>query len=33
MLFVFWLVNMMAKDHSENIGIDEKIIIVWILGK
>jgi len=24
---------MMAKDHSENIGIDEKIIIVWILGK
>jgi hypothetical protein len=30
---VFWLENLKLRDHSEDLGIDEKKILDWILGK
>jgi hypothetical protein len=30
---VFWLENLKGRDHLEDIGLDGKIIFVWILGK
>jgi hypothetical protein len=29
----FWLENLEVRDHSEDLGIGEKIILEWILGK
>jgi hypothetical protein len=29
----FWLENLKGKDHSEDLGIEGKIILEWILGK
>jgi hypothetical protein len=29
---VFWMENLMARDHSEDLGVVEKIL-KWILGK
>jgi hypothetical protein len=29
----FLLVNLKARDHSEDLGINEIIILKWILGK
>jgi hypothetical protein len=28
----FWLENLKERDHSENLGIGESIILKWILG-
>jgi len=33
MYTIFWLENLKGRDHSEELGIDGKIIIEWILGK
>jgi len=30
---IFWLENLKGIDHSEDLGIDGKIILEWILGK
>jgi hypothetical protein len=30
---IFWLENLMGRNHSEDPGIDGKIILEWILGK
>jgi hypothetical protein len=30
---IFWLENLKGRDHSEDLGIDGKIILQWILGK
>jgi hypothetical protein len=29
----FWSENLKGRDHSEDLGIDGKIILEWILGK
>jgi hypothetical protein len=29
----FWLENLKERDHLEDIGIDGKVILEWILGK
>jgi hypothetical protein len=29
----FWSENLKGRDHSEDLGVDEKIILEWILGK
>jgi hypothetical protein len=29
----FWSRNMKGRDHFEDIGVDVKIILEWILGK
>jgi hypothetical protein len=29
----FWFVNLKGRDHSEDLGVDGKIILEWILGK
>jgi hypothetical protein len=29
----FWSGNLKERDHSEDLGIDGKIILEWILGK
>jgi hypothetical protein len=29
----FWLENLKERDHFEDLGIDGKIILEWILGK
>jgi hypothetical protein len=29
----FWLENLKGKDHSKHLGVDERIISEWILGK
>jgi hypothetical protein len=29
----FWSENLQGSDHSEDLGVDEKIILEWILGK
>jgi hypothetical protein len=29
----FWLGNQKGRDHLEDLGIDGKIILEWILGK
>jgi hypothetical protein len=28
-----WLENLKGKDHSNDLGVDGKIILQWILGK
>jgi len=33
MLTQFWSTNVKGRDHSEDIGVDGKIILEWILGK
>jgi hypothetical protein len=30
---IFWLENVKEGDHSEDLGVDGKIILDWILGK
>jgi hypothetical protein len=30
---VFWLVNLEGRDHSEDIGVDGKVILQWIVGR
>jgi hypothetical protein len=30
---MFWLENLKARDHLEDLGIDGNIILEWILGK
>jgi len=30
---VFWLENLKGKDHWEELGVNGKIIVEWILGK
>jgi hypothetical protein len=30
---VFWLENLKGRDHSEDLGVDGRIILEWILGK
>jgi hypothetical protein len=29
----FWLENLTGRDHSEDLGVDERIILEWILQK
>jgi hypothetical protein len=29
----FWSENLKGRDHSEDLGVDERIILEWILGK
>jgi hypothetical protein len=29
----YWLENLKGRDHSEDLGVDERIILEWILGK
>jgi hypothetical protein len=29
----FWSENLKERDHSEDLGMDERIILEWILGK
>jgi hypothetical protein len=29
----FWLQNPKGRDHSEDLGVDERIILEWILGE
>jgi len=30
---IFWLENLKRRDHSEDLEVDEKIILEWILEK
>jgi len=30
---MFWLGNLKGRGHLEDLGIDEKIILEWMLGK
>jgi hypothetical protein len=30
---LFWLENLMGRDHLEDLGVDGKIILEWILRK
>jgi hypothetical protein len=30
---IFWLENLKGRDHSEDLSIDERIILEWIFGK
>jgi hypothetical protein len=30
---VFWLENLKGRDHLGDLGINERIILEWILGK
>jgi hypothetical protein len=30
---IFWLENLRGREHSEDIGVDGKIILEWMLGK
>jgi hypothetical protein len=30
---IFWLENMKGRDRAEYLGVDERIILEWILGK
>jgi len=30
---LFWMDNMKGRDHSENLDVDGKIILEWIIGK
>jgi len=29
----FWLENLKERDHAEDLGVDGRIILDWILGK
>jgi len=33
MHIIFWLENLKGKDHLEDLSVDVKIILEWILGK
>jgi hypothetical protein len=33
MLTVSWVENLKERDHSEDLRVDEKIILEWVLGK
>jgi hypothetical protein len=33
MYMIFWLGNVNGRVHSEDLGVDERIILKWILGK
>jgi hypothetical protein len=33
MHITLWLENLKERDHSEDLGVDGKIILAWILGK
>jgi len=30
---VLWLENLKERDHSEDLGVDEKMVLKWIFGK
>jgi hypothetical protein len=30
---IFWLENLMGRYHLEDVGVDERIILEWILGE
>jgi hypothetical protein len=30
---VFWFENLEGREHSEDLGVDGRIILEWILGK
>jgi hypothetical protein len=30
---IFWFGNLNGRDHSEDLGVDGKIILEWFLGK
>jgi len=30
---IFWLENLSGRDHLEELEVDERIILKWILGK
>jgi hypothetical protein len=30
---IFWFENLKGRDHLEDLGMDGKIILEWILGK
>jgi hypothetical protein len=30
---IFWLENLTGRDHLEDLGVDGKIILEWIVGK
>jgi len=30
---IFWLENLKERDHAEDLDVDRKIILEWILGK
>jgi len=30
---MFWLENLKRRDHLEDLGVDGKVILEWILGK
>jgi hypothetical protein len=32
MVTVFWLENLKGRDHSEDLDVDGRIILEWILG-
>jgi hypothetical protein len=29
----FWSENLKERDHSEDLGVDRKILLEWLLGK
>jgi hypothetical protein len=31
--YKFWLENLTERDHSEDLGVDGRIILEWIIGK
>jgi hypothetical protein len=33
MITIFWLEKLKGRDHSEDLGVDGRIILEWILGK
>jgi hypothetical protein len=33
MFIKFWSENLKGRDHSEDLGVDERIILEWILGE
>jgi hypothetical protein len=33
MLTIFWFDNMKGRDRLEDLGVDVKVILEWILGK
>jgi hypothetical protein len=30
---IFWLKNLRRRDDSEDLGVDKRIILKWVLGK
>jgi hypothetical protein len=31
--YIFWLEDLKGRDHYEDLGVDRKIILEWMLGK